>query len=235
VEYKHQNISAAMIDLGLPYIWGYKPLANRQGALKEEIQRQLEANPKLLRALRDGKADDPLPDGRLRRTPPPAPAAAPAASPGKRDRAGRHADYGLLHDENSRRGKQGEELVLDYERAWLTRNGRPDLASAVRWTSREDGDGLGYDIRSFDLAGRHRHIEVKATALGDGAPFYITSAELDFAQRHADSYALYRVYDILSEPRFYVLEGDITKILGLTPLTYSARITAATPDAGPSG
>jgi len=41
VEYKHQNISAAMIDLGLPYIWGYKPMSNRQGALKDEIQRQL--------------------------------------------------------------------------------------------------------------------------------------------------------------------------------------------------
>ena len=28
IEYKHQNISAAMIDLGLPYIRGYKPMSN---------------------------------------------------------------------------------------------------------------------------------------------------------------------------------------------------------------
>jgi len=36
---------------------------------------------------------------------------------------------------------------------------------------------------------------------------------------------LYRVYDIDGEPRFFVLEGDITKMLELTSVTYSARIT----------
>jgi hypothetical protein len=91
--------------------------------------------------------------------------------------------------------------VVSYERGWLTRNGRPDLAGQVRWTSQEDGDGLGYDVLSFGLDGRERHIEVKATALGDSTPFYITSAELDFARRHAASYALYRVYDVLGTPR----------------------------------
>jgi hypothetical protein len=181
VEYKHQNISAAMIDLGLPWIEGYKPMRNRQAALAEEIQRQLEAIPELLRVLRDGTASGSPPGTRLQRTPPPGPPAAPAASPGTRGRPGRHPDYGLLHEENSRRGRQGEELVLGYERDWLTRQGRADLAGAVRWTSRDDGDGLGYDIRSFGLDGRYRYIEVKATAYGDGTPFYISSAEADFA------------------------------------------------------
>lgn len=44
-EFKHQNISAVMISLGLPYIRGYKPKANIQGALAEEIQRRLEEDP----------------------------------------------------------------------------------------------------------------------------------------------------------------------------------------------
>jgi len=236
VEYKHENISAAMLDLGLPYIRGYKPMSNYLDALTEEIQRQLEADPTLLRALRDGidkgrprdREDDATPGAvRLQRTPVPAPPVPAASSPGIRSRTGRHPDYGLLHEENSRRGSRGEELVIGYERDRLIRNGRPDLAGAVRWTSREDGDGLGYDVLSFGLDGRKRYIEVKATALGDGAPFYITSAELDFARRHADSYALYRVYDVLGEPRFYVLEGDINEALDLSPLTCSAQIKAA--------
>jgi hypothetical protein len=54
-------------------------------------------------------------------------------------------------------------------------------------------------------------------------------AELDFARRHADRYALYRVYDVLREPRFFALEGDINNVLELTAMTYSAQIAAATP------
>jgi hypothetical protein len=48
IEFKHQNISAAMINLGLPYIRGYLPRGNYQAALATEIQRRLEADPSLL-------------------------------------------------------------------------------------------------------------------------------------------------------------------------------------------
>ncbi|WP_235362880.1 protein NO VEIN domain-containing protein [Brevundimonas diminuta] len=37
------------------------------------------------------------------------------------------------------------------------------MARKVEWTSQEHGDGAGYDIRSFDPAGREWLIEVKAT------------------------------------------------------------------------
>jgi len=229
VEFKHQNISATMVKLGLPYIRGYKPRSNYQTVLTREIQRRLEAEPQLLRTLQTGSLTGAPPDGRLHRTPPPAPPAQVAASPARGNQAGRHPDYGILQQENRRRGAQGEQLVVDHERDYLRQHGRPDLASRVRWTARDDGDGLGYDILSFDTEGHQRYIEVKTTALGEQTPFYITSAELDFAHRHPGSYALYRVYDVLCEPRFYALEGDITRILELTPTTYSARIKATEP------
>jgi hypothetical protein len=138
-----------------------------------------------------------------------------------------------LQEENRRRGAQGEELVLEFERDCLRQYGRPDLARRVRWTARDDGDGLGYDILSFDAEGQKRYIEVKTTALGEQTPFYITFTELVFAQRHADRYALYRVYDVLGEPRFFALEGDIAHVLGLTPMTYSARMTVTAPADSP--
>lgn len=45
VEWKHRNISAVMLELGLPYIRGYKPLPNVQNALRTEVRRRLEADP----------------------------------------------------------------------------------------------------------------------------------------------------------------------------------------------
>lgn len=41
IEFKHANISAVLNEVGLPYIFGYKPRANYQHALVEEIKRQL--------------------------------------------------------------------------------------------------------------------------------------------------------------------------------------------------
>src|SRR5947209_3005610 len=51
VEFKHQNISAAMVDLGLPYIKGYKPRGNYQRALVDEIRAQLTSRPAILGVL----------------------------------------------------------------------------------------------------------------------------------------------------------------------------------------
>ncbi|HRJ79949.1 MAG TPA: hypothetical protein PLF37_15730, partial [Planctomycetota bacterium] len=42
IEFKHQNISAALQDLGLPWIAGYKPRSNYQIALLEAVEVQLE-------------------------------------------------------------------------------------------------------------------------------------------------------------------------------------------------
>ena len=41
IERKHQNISAVLIDLGCPYISGYKPLSNYQSILFDLVQDRL--------------------------------------------------------------------------------------------------------------------------------------------------------------------------------------------------
>ena len=51
IEFKHQNISAVMIDLGLPYISGYKPRSNYQGLLKEITAACLDSFPELIKAI----------------------------------------------------------------------------------------------------------------------------------------------------------------------------------------
>jgi hypothetical protein len=217
VEFKHANISAAMIELGLPYIRGYKPRGNYQAALETEIRRRI-GDMRLLEAVRAAPTGTTA--GQLELTDPP-------ARPPRR-RVGRHIDYGALQEENRRRGAHGEQLVVAFERHHLHRGGRGDLADQVRWAAKDDGDGLGYDVLSFSLDGRARYIEVKATAFGPQTPFYMSSAELEFARSHTRSFALYRVYDVLVTPRVYVLEGDITGEVDLVPVTYRAQVKSGT-------
>jgi hypothetical protein len=63
---------------------------------------------------------------------------------------------------NRQLGSADEEQVLDLERRMLHNAGGFALAKQVRHVAVEEGDGLGDDIRSFDLAtDAARFIEVK--------------------------------------------------------------------------
>jgi hypothetical protein len=48
IEFKHQNISAVLRKLGMPWIIGYKPMANFQKALIDGIERYLDARREVL-------------------------------------------------------------------------------------------------------------------------------------------------------------------------------------------
>src|SRR6478752_3203939 len=59
IEFKHANISAVLIDLGFPYISGYKPRSNYQQLLYEVVSDRLAANPQLL-SVAAADADQPI-------------------------------------------------------------------------------------------------------------------------------------------------------------------------------
>lgn len=54
--------------------------------------------------------------------------------------------------------------------------------------SATEGDAAGYDIRSFELDGRVRYIEVKATEGGASTSFFISANEVAFSEQRTDSY-----------------------------------------------
>jgi hypothetical protein len=58
-------------------------------------------------------------------------------------------NYSEREEANRKLGERGEAFVIEYERHRLETLGRSDLAKEVEWSSRDRGDGLGYDVRSF--------------------------------------------------------------------------------------
>jgi hypothetical protein len=59
VEFKHANISAALLDAGFPYIDGYKPRSNYQSLAAEVIAERLDRKPDLL-TIATADADRPM-------------------------------------------------------------------------------------------------------------------------------------------------------------------------------
>jgi hypothetical protein len=62
-------------------------------------------------------------------------------------------DRSTIEKQNRVLGKSGETLVLDYEKDFLRKVGRSDLANRVVHVSEVEGDGAGFDIHSFTPPG----------------------------------------------------------------------------------
>ncbi len=70
-------------------------------------------------------------------------------------------------DEKNRKLGSGEEAVIESERLALRAAGRSDLAEMVVHVAKVEGDGAGYDIKSYTSDGEQKFIEVKTTRGGD--------------------------------------------------------------------
>jgi hypothetical protein len=228
IEFKFQIISAALINKNLPYIAGYQPLKQYQAGLDEVINRELEAHPSLIELINQtaeqsqGKksvvtsfdevvveAPEWVYQERQEKKP-------------RRSYQARKYDFARREAQNRRLGEQGEEFVLKLERERLTKAGRHDLADKVERVSVTKGDGIGYDIQSFEVDGSDRFIEVKTSNFAKSFPFYISANELEFSMDHAESYYLYRVFDFKKLPRLFMLRGSLEKKCQLTPTVFKA-------------
>jgi len=136
-------------------------------------------------------------------------------------------DYSKREADNIKLGRDGELLVLAYEKERLESIGKSELADKVQHTSVEEGDGAGYDIRSFDAEGNPVFIEVKTTKGSSSTPFYMSSNEKAFAKSHIDSFKIYRVYDyseVNNSGEFYVVENEALNKLRFEPTSYRVDV-----------
>ncbi|WP_428663040.1 DUF3883 domain-containing protein [Reyranella sp.] len=119
-------------------------------------------------------------------------------------------------------GRAGEERVLVHERASLRAAGRPDLAERIRWVSHQEGDGAGYDILSFDTAGRDRLLEVKTTKDWERTPFPITRNELAVAGERRRDWHLVRLWNFARAPKAFELRPPLEAHVSLMATSFPA-------------
>ncbi|HET6632309.1 MAG TPA: DUF3883 domain-containing protein [Rhodanobacteraceae bacterium] len=227
VEFKHCNISAVMVALGYPYIDGYKPRGNYQSLLLDIAEAQSEANvvlqeaaqaavsrPAITMTLQDSAAVW-VPRPQVKRVRETAVPYAPRFSAAKRD-------YLAQEARNRSLGRAGELFVVELEARRLHAAGKKALSERVDHVASTQGDGLGYDVLSYEESGRERLIEVKTTAFGQLTPFFVSRNELARSEADSGQYFLYRLFDFRDRPRVFELSGPITDFCQLDPTTYRA-------------
>jgi hypothetical protein len=143
-------------------------------------------------------------------------------------RSRKSPDYGLIDSRNKKLGLEGELFILDQEIRGLRDAGRADLAEKVIHVSVIEGDGAGHDIKSYDVDGTPKFIEIKTTKGSGNTPFFISPNELEYSRQHPEGYHLYRLYEF--EPhsktgKVFVLRGDLSSQINLIPTQYKAEIT----------
>lgn len=233
VERKHGNISAILRELGHPWIDGYKPYGNYQQLLHDVVVDRLQRDRALVELVQtqaSASAAAPLIEDLLSlEEPPPDPdprargVKEPALRPGDK-RLARKVDFLALEARNASLGRVGEELVLRFEAERLHAAGRRRLADRIEHVSRTRGDGLGYDVLSFDADGKERLIEVKTTSFGKRTPFFVTRNEVACSIEERESYYLYRLFAFRKDPRLFTLHGRIDRTCTLDPVQYAARV-----------
>ena len=232
VELKHQNISAVLMEHGWQNIPGYKPRGNYQHLLADVVADRVMVDRKFDRAAEiaaDQPAEVPLLnmiEGIL--------VERPLVSHSVQSE---HAQYSVTHKPFLRRdyldrearnaslGKAGEEFVVEFEQRRLHELGKKKLADKVEHVAITQGDGLGYDVCSFDDAGTPQFIEVKTTAWGKQTPFFISKNELDFSKAFPEQFHLYRVFEFRKSPHLFDMPGAVERNCLLDPVSYVGRFS----------
>lgn len=220
IEFKYQNISAVLDQLGSPWVFGYKPARNFQNALIEAVDRYLS---KSSRVLYGPEEEQPKPNS----SPdvfvnPPTPKAGGIALPERLRDLVRKFDPVERDQRNRSLGKAGEQFVFELEKHRLHQASRADLANDVCWTAQDFGDGAGYDISSFYPNGQRRVIEVKTTNGSAETPFFLSANEAAKAEELSDEWCLYRVHLFSQGPRIFTLTPPLSDSLHLSVQNWRA-------------
>jgi len=233
IEFKHCNISAVLLELGFPCIDGYKPRANYQRLLKDEVAAQLARDIPLALAA-ETIVESPVPGipriDDLSDIIVPAPVRDRDRSRGYERRVPafiQRAPINYLEREsrNASLGAAGEALAMEVEHRRLRGAGHRQLAEKIEHVSRSQGDGLGYDILSFETDGRERLIEVKTTSFGARTPFFASKREVAVSDERAQNFSLYRVFKFREAPKIFILPGSLRESCELDPVQFRASMS----------
>lgn len=238
LEKKHQNISAVLIELGYPYIDGYKPLRNYQQLLYGVVEERL------LGAVGLHRAAAAAVEQKIEQPPVVGDVLAILVDPPRREddkpklydrvrqiRAPARRNDLEIESRNQTLGLAGERLVLEFEHRRLWQAGKKDLANRVEHVADTTGDHLGFDIKSFETDGRDRLIEVKTTRFGALTPFFASKNEVEVSEAREAEYQLYRPFNFTKQPKLFALPGLLRNTCCLDPIQFSALPRSTTTSA----
>jgi len=230
IEFKHANISAVLAELGLPYILGYKPRSNAQDLLRKMVQEHIERHRTILLEIMDN-FDLLTPSGaqQFRGVLIDTPIVERYVPSAVKVRTAKKFDFAAREDRNRLLGRNGEAWAIEYEKVRLGDDNRLDLANKIDWVSDRLGDGLGYDILSYDISEgaskeQSRFIEVKTTNSGAANPFIVTRNEVEFSEEQEDAFCLYRIFNFAKQPHLFILHGPLSAHVELEAIDYKARL-----------
>ena len=135
----------------------------------------------------------------------------------------RQINYLEREARNQSLGLAGELFALEAEHRRLWHAGARSLAKRIDHVSATKGDGLGYDIVSFEADGRERFIEVKTTAFGSMTPFFASAKEVAVSEA-LPTFQLYRIFKFREAPRIFALAGSLRQSCVLEPVQYRASL-----------
>lgn len=128
--------------------------------------------------------------------------------------------------QNNLVGELGEQFIFEKELEKMGSKIKPGFK--IIHSSKELGDGLGYDIESFEDDYKKKYIEVKTTTATEIAPFFLSKNELNKLQS-LSNLQIYRVINFSLLDR----NGDIVKIISkkqledeydIVPSSYLVRL-----------
>ena len=225
IEFKHQNMSATLQRLGQPWIKGYKPLPNFQALLLDSVEIWLERNG-AIELLDTSPKRHAFAESAILQIDRRPSVDAKTETNDRLERLIRKFDPAARDERNRKLGCMGEELVYHSEKSRLRLSGLDGLAEKVRWISKEDGDGAGFDILSFHSDGTERHLEVKSTLGGAKTPFFISRNELEYSREAPKQFELIRLHSAANDPRAFSIKPPLDGELDLIAQNYRASLSA---------
>lgn len=227
IERKHMNISAALRDQRLAYVMGYKPLSNMQRDLRDAVEAYVDKHQDIAHLMEHSARREqsaPKPDFIRNMSFSNAPVIEFDPDARSRNFVARRIDFIAKEGANRSLGHAGEVAVVDFEKQRLIALGQSHLADRIEHISVTIGDGAGFDVLSFDEAGRERYIEVKTTRQDEQFPFYVSRNEVDFSDLESSQFSLYRLYRF-DTPRqgIYQLPGSLRRSCSLDPTHFVAH------------
>ena len=141
---------------------------------------------------------------------------------------GRKVDFTEVNSKNTNSGNAGELLVIDDQRKKLKLQNNPK-GHLISHVAKIEGDGLGYDVLSFNPEGENIYIEVKTTTGGLKTPFYMSTNELLFLQQNVEWYIIARVFNYnategTAEIKYYS-GRELYKNATFTPSNFKVKVS----------